>query len=504
VSGTAAALAVEHISKSFGPLVANDDISLSVDRGEMLALLGENGAGKSTLVKIIAGIYRPDTGALSVDGASVRIESARDAIRHGIGVVHQHFMLVSSLTVLENMQLGIVARAPIAPDRSRYAASAVRSFLIAHEFDVPVERIVGDLPVGLQQRLEVLKTLYWGGQILVLDEPTATLTPDQADDLFARLRSLAKRGHAIVVVTHKLSEALVHCDRVIVLRHGRIALTGNAQDLTAERLAEAIVGAGALAALGRTEGPAGSVALKVSGLCVKDDYGHQAIRDVDIALRRGEVLGLAGVDGNGQTELAEALYGARRPTAGAIQLQDVDVTTSPIHVRQSLGMRDIPPDRTSSGLISRFSVWENLMLEDHALTRRWERLDLAKAKRGAAAAITEFDIRTPNADTTCGRLSGGNQQKVVLARVLNAKPTVLIAEQPTRGLDVRATAYVHRSLLEARARGAAILLISSDLDEVAALADRIAVMFRGSIVDTMVNRNVDRNRLGRLMTGAEA
>ncbi|MGI8827650.1 MAG: ABC transporter ATP-binding protein [Chloroflexota bacterium] len=498
-------LEARHISKCFTNLVANDHIDFALEPGEIHGLLGENGAGKTTFVNILSGMYAADEGEILIDGERVTIRSPRDAIQAGVGMVHQHFMLIPAFSIAENIRLGLVPTPRTWLSSAQHSNREIERFTKLHGLGVPVTRRVSDLSLGQQQRIEIVKALYWGSRILILDEPTAVLTPDETTQLAEHMRSMARDGQSIIFISHKLEEIKLFCHRVTVLRHGRVVATRATQDVEVGDLARLIVGRdlGTPAQLQKQiPGPA---VLEVEQLTVLDDRGHHAVRDVTMSVRSGEILGVAGIDGNGQEELVEALYGIRSPVHGRVRLLGEDISRVSVMERQKLGLRNVPADRRDEGLILDFSIWENLALEESTAGEHRSFLQHTGVLQERARELTRtFRIRTPSVTAKVRQLSGGNQQKVVLARVLSAAPKVLIAAQPCRGLDIGATEYIRQRLFEERARGTAVMLISADLDEVLTLSDRMVVMFRGELVGIVGREQADRERLGRLMTGMTA
>ncbi len=507
------AIALRGITKRFGPVWANQGIDLEITDGEVHALVGENGAGKSTLMKILAGLYLPDEGEILVRGRRRRIDGPRRAIGLGIGMVHQHFMLVGRFTVTENIILGAEPRRDRLLVDYRAAAARVRELCRQSGFDLDPGARVLDLSVGQQQRVEILKVLYRGADILVLDEPTAVLAPQEVRELLANLRALRDQGKTIIFIAHKLDEVLAVADRVTVLRRGRVVGTVAAADTTPERLAELMVGRHVLAVRRRGERVQGEPCLVVRGLGVPGLGGRRALEDVSFSVRAGEIYGVAGVEGNGQAELVEALVGLRPAATGAISIggQTVQAPARPgaprarfsVRRTRSLGVAYIPSDRHRQGLVLAMRAWENLILGRHRRKeyRRgpffWSRMILPLAQ----AAVREFDVRLASLRDPAGSLSGGNQQKLILARELGSGPRVVVAAQPTRGLDVGATEFVENKLLEARAAGQAVLLVSADLDQLLALADRIGVLRAGRLVAEFTADASTREEIGQWMLG---
>jgi general nucleoside transport system ATP-binding protein len=483
VNTDAPALELRHITKRFGSLVANDAIDFELRRGEIHALLGENGAGKSTLMNVLYGLHQPDEGEILLGGEPVVIDSPRRAIGLRIGMVHQHFMLVPVMTVAENLVLG---SEPHKGPLLDYAAAAARTRELSRQFGLAVDpdARVEDLGVGAQQRVEILRALFRGARVLVLDEPTAVLTAQEAQDLFGVLRALKAEGTSIVFISHKLNEVLDVADRITVLRRGKKIDTVPAEGATERSLARLMVGRDVLLRVEKSAAAAGEPRLEVRDLSVRDDRGLPAVRGVSLAVRAGEIVGLAGVDANGQSELIEAIVGLRRPDAGQILLGGRDVTARGPRETLDAGVSHIAEDRHRRGLVLEFDLAENLCLRDYR-SPAMSRLGWLSPARMAAQArrlLKEFDVRGGEAETRAASLSGGNQQKVVIARELSADPEVLIAAQPTRGLDVGAIEFVHRRLVAERDAGKAVLLVSLELEEVRSLSDRVLVMYEGEIV----------------------
>lgn len=498
------ALEARNITKHFPGVVANDRVNFKLRKGEIHALLGENGAGKSTLMNVIYGLYAPEDGEIFVDGEQVQIADPKDAIARGIGMVHQHFMLVPVFTVTENIVLGAeITRGPTLDMRT--ARQQIRTLSKEHGLEVDPDAYVEDLPVGVQQRVEIVKALYREARILVLDEPTAVLTPQEAEDLFSIMRQLTERGVSIIFITHKLKEVLAVADSITVMRRGKVVGTVTPAGMDEQQLAAMMVGRDVLLHVEKDEAHPSAPILEVHNLTVKDERGVEAVRDLSFEVRGGEVLGIAGVQGNGQTQLAEALTGLRRPEAGTFL---IDGQEMPFHNPRYLvekGLAHIPEDRRKHGLVLPYSIVDNLVLNTYyrePYARGFQRNQAAMVAN-AEKLIKEFDVRTPGPFVSTGNLSGGNQQKVIVAREFSRPVKLLIANQPTRGLDVGSIEFIHRRIIEQRDDGVAVLLISAELDEILSLADRIAVMFHGRIVATMPAGKATREKLGLLMAGSE-
>jgi ABC-type uncharacterized transport system ATPase subunit len=503
---TPSALEMHGITKRYPGVLANDSIDFDIRPGEIHALLGENGAGKTTLMNILYGLAVPDAGELRLDGDPVEIKSPHDAIRRGISMVHQHFMLVPVLSVADNILLGEEPMAgPIFLDQAG-AHRRIRDLGARFGWNVDPDQRVGSLSVGWQQRVEILKALYRNARILVLDEPTAVLTPQETAEIFSVLRALRQEGYAIIFISHKLYEVLEIADRITVIRRGRVIGTRRPSETNEEDLAEMMVGREVQLTVERGESHPAAVVLRVTGLHVKDDRGHDAVRGLDLEVKAGEIVGVAGVAGNGQDELVETIVGLRKPSEGRIELDGHDLTHAGARQRHRLGVGFVPADRHRFGMVLSFPLTDNFILTDYyeaPFARGIIRNDEAIEER-AERGIRDFDIRTPSADVSGATLSGGNQQKLIVAREFEGEQRLLILDQPTRGLDVGSIEFIHRQAIRKRDAGSAILLVSAELDEVLELSDRIAVMFRGEIVAMRDGRGADKNEIGRLMaTGAE-
>jgi general nucleoside transport system ATP-binding protein len=496
------ALEARNITKRFPGVVANDKVDFTLEKGEIHALLGENGAGKSTLMNIIYGLYSQDEGEVYIDGEHVTIKDPNDAIARGIGMVHQHFMLVPVFTVAENIILGSeTTKGPTLDMRT--AHRQIRQLSIDHGLEVDPRAIVEDLPVGLQQRVEIVKALYRDARILVLDEPTAVLTPQEANDLFRVMHDLSDRGVSIIFITHKLKEVLAIADRITVMRRGQVVGTTTPDDVDEGQLAAMMVGREVLLQVDKEPATPGDEVLVVKDLHARDDRLVETVRGVSFSVYAGEVLGIAGVQGNGQTELAEVLTGLRPATAGTAYLGGTPIPFQDPRYLVEHGMAHIPEDRQKHGLVLSYTVADNMVLSTYyqePFARGIQRRRGPIVQR-AKELIEQYDVRTPGPEVMVGTLSGGNQQKVIVARELSRPVQLLIANQPTRGLDVGSIEFIHRRIIEERDRGVAVLLISAELDEILGLSDRIAVIYHGKNVATMAAEEATREKLGVLMAG---
>jgi simple sugar transport system ATP-binding protein len=487
--------------------VANDRVSFDLVTGEIHALLGENGAGKTTLMRVLAGLIQPDAGSLEVHGSPARFQSVVDSAAAGIGMVHQHFMLVPTMTVAENVSLGLPSAGRLFPRTARVGRE-LRALSEKHGLALDPDARVSDLSIGQQQRVEILKTLYRGARILILDEPTAVLTPAETDSLLAMLRSLTAQGTSIIFISHKLREIRAIADRVTVLRHGKSLGTYPVATTTDAELTASMIGRAA-ATVAAPSTPSARTSLTVrprlaaTGIGMTDKRGHSTLEAVTLSVAPGEILGIAGVDGNGQTELADALSGVRRVSAGEIELDGRAITATSVSDRIGLGIAHVPEDRQHTGLILDLSIADNLVLETvgtSAFSKRGA-LDRRAVRAHAERVIRDFDIRCSGPDQTVRELSGGNQQKVLIARAVLQQPSTLIVSQPTRGVDIGAVEYIHGQLLALAASGCAVVVISTELDEILALSNRIAVLYSGQIIAVHDRRGVDMNELGMNMAG---
>jgi ABC-type uncharacterized transport system ATPase subunit len=492
------------IVKQFPGVLANDHVEFKLRRGEVHALLGENGAGKSTLMNILSGLYRADAGDIFVRGARVELHSPRDAIHCGIGMVYQHFMLVPSQSVTENVILGL----DDPPFFLNLPAAEKRVASLSQQFGLKVDprAKIWQLSVGEQQRVEILKMLYRGVQVLIMDEPTAVLTPLEVRDLFQTLRSMAKQGQSLVFISHKLGEVLEIADRITVMQDGHVTAAGlDPKSVNKSQLARLMVGRDIVFQLEKEKQKFGDVVLDLRDLNAENDKGLPALRGVSLKVRAGEIVGIAGVAGNGQSELAQAITGLRACTGGTIRVHGTELNSASALRAIETGVAHVPEDRAGMGSAPNLSVYENLIMKSYRrppIAQGWS-MNTAEARRGARALKEEFEIAAPTIDTQARLLSGGNLQRLILAREISSKPRLLVAVHPTRGLDVGATEAVHRLLLRQRAAGEAILLISEDLDEVLALSDRIAVIYEGQIVGEMPAEGADIEKIGLLMAGTK-
>jgi simple sugar transport system ATP-binding protein len=501
------------IVKQFPDVLANDHVNFSVERGEIHALLGENGAGKTTLMNVLYGLYRPDGGEIVVNGNPVTLHSPNDAIRQGIGMVHQHFMLIPVFTVAENIILGVEPTQASTRWLGRLGrldehSPETRIHELSEQFGLSVEARarLRDLPVGLQQRVEIIKALYRGAEILILDEPTAVLTPQEVDDLFKVIHALTEKGMSVVFITHKLKEVLAVADRISVMHLGRMVGTVRPAEANEGMLAEMMVGRKVILQVEKAEAHPGESVLEVRGLRVLDDRRHATVEGVDLTVHAGEIVGVAGVQGNGQTELVEAITGLRQAAEGHIHVLGHDTThATPRQITQT-GVAHIPEDREKHGLVKSYSIVDNLALCTYYRKPFAKGLVLQEAAmlENANRLIQEFDIRPANPQNQAGALSGGNKQKVIVARELSRGAKLLIASQPTRGLDVGSIEFIHRRIVAARQEGLGVLLVSAELDEILALSDRVAVMFKGHIIDTLPIAEATREKVGLLMAGIKS
>lgn len=495
-------LETQGITKQFPGVLANNNIHFDLREGEIHALLGENGAGKTTLMNILYGLYHQDSGDILIHGEKKIFNSPSDAIAQGIGMVHQHFMLIPVFTVAENIMLGAETTRGLSLDR-KTVSQQIRELSHEYGLDVDPDALVEDMPVGVQQRVEIVKALYRNVDILILDEPTAVLTPQEAEELFRIMRDLTKKGVSIIFITHKLKEVLSVSDRITVMRSGEVVGTVTPDQATENQLASMMVGREVVLKLEKKPAHPGETIFSVENLVVKDHRDIEAVRNVSFEVKAGEILGIAGVQGNGQTELIEAISGLQSPLSGSVKLEGKEVTNKSPRVMYEIGMGHIPEDRLRHGLVLPYSVADNMILCTyyrepfaHGMV-----MDEDQINQNATHLVQQYDVRTPGIYTTAASLSGGNQQKVIIARELSRPISMLIANQPTRGLDVGSIEYIHGQILKLRDEGKAVLLVSTELAEILQLADRIAVMFRGQIVAVIPAREASKEFLGLLMAG---
>ncbi len=502
----AAPVAVEmkDIVKTFGSFRANDGVNLTVHKGEIHAILGENGAGKSTLMNILYGLYQPTSGTIAINGKQVKIDGPNKAIELGIGMVHQHFMLVQPFTVTENIILGMEPTKSLGRVNMKQARAKVQEISERYGLNVNPDAKIEDISVGMQQRAEILKVLYRGADILILDEPTSSLTPQEIEELIHIMHNLTKEGKTIIIITHKLKEIKESADYCTIIRQGKYIDTVKVADVTEHDLASMMVGRNVEFVVDKKEHEFGEVALEVQGLYAKDYRDIDIVRGLDLQVRRGEIVGIAGIDGNGQTELVEVLTGLRKATKGKITMNGKDAYNKTPRELFDMGISSIPADRQKHGLVLEYSVEENLLLQniDNAPYSKNGAINFKAMHEHATELVQKFDVRPDNCEgNPAGSLSGGNQQKVIIAREVTNDKDLLIAVNPTRGLDVGAIEYVHRYIVDQRNKGKAVLLVSFELDEVMSLSDRIDVIFEGKIVDSIPGSEADENQLGLLMAG---
>ena len=496
-------LQLKGITKQFPGVLANDHIDLTLNKGEVLALLGENGAGKSTLMNILYGLYQPDKGEILINGEKIFVESPTDAIEAGIGMVHQHFMLIPVFTVTENVMLGeeTLKFADFLDRQS--AANRILEISQTYNLQVNPYDLVKDLPVGVQQRVEIIKLLFREAEILIFDEPTAVLTPQEADELFEIMRTLSDQGKSIIFITHKLREVLAIADRIMVIRRGKVVGETTPEDADKNSLAAMMVGRAVSLEVEKIEKERGDLVLSIDNMVVADKFQNIVVDHVSLDVYEGEIVGIAGVQGNGQTELVEAVTGLKKPAEGKISLLGEDVTKANPRTITEAGSAHVPEDRQADGLVLPFPVAENLVLCTYYKEPYSKGLILQynTILDHANQLIDDFDIRTPDALTPVSNLSGGNQQKVIIARELSRPIKFLVASQPTRGLDVGSIEYIHKRIIQKRDEGCAVLLVSPELDEIMELSDRIAVMYRGEIIADIPNKSVTKEEIGLMMAG---
>jgi simple sugar transport system ATP-binding protein len=497
-------LELRGITKRFPGVIANEGVDLVVQPGEIHGLLGENGAGKTTLMNVLYGLYQPDEGEILIDDKAVRFDGPGDAIAAGIGMVHQHFMLVPVFTVTENVMLGVESTTgPLRMLDKPAARRRIIDISERHGLRVDPDAVVEDLPVGVRQRIEIIKTLYRQSNVLILDEPSAVLTPQETDELFGIMRSLIDFGTSIIFITHKLNEVIEVASRISVLRRGKVVGTTTAAETSKEELATMMVGRDVQLTVDKDPAKPGAAVLEVHDLVVRDERGHPAVDHLDLTVHAGEILAIAGVQGNGQSELVEAITGLRDSDSGEIGIGGERLGSNPREIYEA-GVAHVPEDRMEDGLIAEFTVADNLVLNGywHPPFASGLSLNGDAIVESATRLVSEFDIRTPSIFNEVGNLSGGNQQKVIAAREFSRPLKLIVAAQPTRGLDVGSIEYIHRRIVAKRDEGAAVLIVSSELDEVTALGDRIAVMYQGKIVDILSPADATYERLGLLMGGA--
>ena len=499
-------LELKNINKSFGHVHANKNINLTINKGTIHGIIGENGAGKSTLMSIVYGLYQADSGKILVNEKEIKLRSPRDSIENGIGMVHQHFMLVENFTVLENIILGFEGELIFGKNLDK-AKSDLKKLCESYKLNIDLDSVISDLSVGIRQRIEILKSLYRGAEVLILDEPTGVLTPQEVDELFKILRSLKEEGKTIVLITHKLNEIMDLTSEVSVMRQGEVVGHTNTNNTDKEKLAEMMVGRSVLLRINKSEAKKGDVVFSVRDLVVKDDLDVTRVKKISLDIHAGEILGLAGVTGNGQTELLEALSGIRKVESGEIHLFDDKISDQDNYLNpRDLKEKDlahIPEDRQRMGLVTEFKAHENLIFGYHhqepysksSILQEKEIMSFSKK------VMEEYDVRPTSPNLITSNFSGGNQQKIILSRELNENPKVLLIGQPTRGVDIGAIEFIHQRLIDMRDKGAAILLVSVELEEVLSLSDRIVVMFDGNIVGEKINKDVTDRDLGLLMAG---
>jgi simple sugar transport system ATP-binding protein len=503
---------MENITKRFPGVLANDKINFELKAGEVHALLGENGAGKSTLMNILYGLYGIDSGEIRIAGVKVEMKSPKDAIEIGIGMVHQHFSLIPVMSVTENIILGVKSSNEPFLNLPQ-AEEKILELSEAYNLKVDPKAIVRQLPMGIRQRVEIIKALYRGARILILDEPTSVLTPQESEEFFDTLKSMVKKGLTVIIITHKLPEVFAISDRVTVLRNGCFVETVETKSTNPEELSKKMIGREVHSQREKTSIKPGKVVIEVKGLKAMNDKGQEGLKDISFSIHEGEILGFAGISGNGQKELADTLSGMRSATEGTVHYFEQDITNFPPKKLIDLGIGDIPEDRAGTGILMNFSIAENLILESHndsPFSHKWFLpfkkpyfLNDEEISKYAENIVKEYDIETPSIHVPARNLSGGNLQKLLLAKILSKNPKLLIVAQPTAGLDVGATEFITNKLLEERSKGVAILLISEDLDLVMSMSDRIAVIYEGKIVGIVSAAEAEIGKIGRMMTGAE-
>jgi simple sugar transport system ATP-binding protein len=499
-------LELRGITKQFPGVLANDDVSLTARSGKVLALIGENGAGKSTLMNVLSGLYHPDAGEILIDGVVQKFNDPGDAIKAGIGMVHQHFMLVPVFSVWENVVLGVEPVTGPGIMNRKEARSEVREISERYGLAVDPDALVEDLPVGIQQRVEIIKVLLRGAKILVFDEPTAVLTPQEVEEFFGIVAELKGRGATIIFITHKLKEALAIADDITVLRGGKVAGHADPATATPELLASMMVGRDIDLVVDKNESTPGEVVLQLSGVQMVDDYGRPVLDHIDISVRAGEIVGIAGIQGNGQTELVEAITGLLPIASGRIEVQGTDITRFSPRQRHAAGMAHVPEDRNHMGMVESFTIWENLVLDSYYGPPYSHRgmLQRDAIRDSALQLVEDYDVRPPIIDNTGGALSGGNAQKMIVAREFTRDVPLVLCAQPTRGIDVGSIEYIHEQIVRKRDEGKAILIVSTELDEIFALSDRILVMYDGRIVAERKVSETTPTEIGLFMAGKAA
>ncbi|KOF56308.1 MULTISPECIES: ABC transporter ATP-binding protein [Clostridium] len=493
---------MKEITKIFPGIIANNKVNFDLLQGETHVLLGENGAGKTTLMNVLYGLYQPESGEIYIQGTSTKINTPHAAIKLGIGMVHQHFMLINNFTVAENIILGMEPKKGLKIDM-KSAILEVEKLSKAYGFNVNAKDKIEDLSVGQQQKVEILKALYRKARVLILDEPTAVLTPQEIEELANIISMLKKEGKSFILITHKLKEVMNMSDRITIIRRGEVIKTLNTKGTNIDELAEMMVGRKVNLKVNKSNKEAGEAILEINKLNAEDERGVKVVKDVDLTVKSGEIFGIAGVDGNGQSELIDILTGLRKAQSGSIKLNGKEVTGRSTREIMDEGVGHIPEDRHKRGLVLKFSLFENsiLGLQNNKAFKNKFFLNYKKIKEHCRSLIKQFDVRTPSEEVTAASLSGGNQQKLIIAREIFKQPSLLIAAQPTRGLDVGAIEYIHKQLVSERENGKAVLLVSLELDEILSLSDRIGVMYDGKIVAVLENKGVDEKTLGILMAG---
>lgn len=496
-------LEVRNITKRFPGVLANDNVTLKLHQGKVLGLLGENGAGKSTLMNMIYGLYKPDEGEILVKGNPIIINEPSDAIRNGIGMVHQHFQLVDVLTVTENVMLGNESH--IGGFLQRHIArKKILEISREYSLDVDPDALIQDLPVGTQQRVEIIKALYRNADVLILDEPTAVLTPQEIDGLFKVMRTLIERGVSIIFISHKLKEIIEICDEVVVLRRGKVAGQADPKNSTTQSLASLMVGRDVILEVAKTPAQPKDKILSIENVVIENERGIPAVKGVSLDVFAGEIIGIAGVQGNGQTELVEALTGLRLIKNGTIHLMGQNITNRPPRHITEMGVAHVPEDRQKVGMVGDFTVMQNMVLCTYYKEpfAHYFVIDEDSITKNGEDLVRKYDVRPPIINTPIKGLSGGNQQKVIVAREFSRPVKLLIASQPTRGLDVGSIEFIHKQIIRMRDEGTAVIVVSSELDEILSLSDRVAVMFDGHIIDVLPIAQADRNTIGLRMAGS--